>query len=107
MGWGTCVYVAGHLLCLDIKGNLFLMRPDPDRFVKVAEMRGVLGDVRGAAWTIPVVANGRIYLPTIDAIYCIGDPEAEIYEAAPYELPQEVPIAPAASADAPGPARAP
>lgn len=24
MGWGTCTYVDGHLLCLDIKGNLFL-----------------------------------------------------------------------------------
>jgi outer membrane protein assembly factor BamB len=70
MGWGTCVLVAGHLLCMDIKGNLFLMRPQPDRFVKVAEMRGVLGDVRGAAWTLPVVANGRLYVRFAQRLLC-------------------------------------
>jgi len=70
MGWGTCVFVDGHLLCCDIKGSLFLMRPDPDRFIKVAEMPRTLGDVRGPVWTRPVVANGRLYLRFKQRLVC-------------------------------------
>jgi len=70
MGWGTCVFVDGHLLCVDIKGNLFLMRPDPDRFVKVTEMRNALGDIKGPVWTTPVVANGLLYLRFKQRLVC-------------------------------------
>ncbi|MFC1462662.1 PQQ-binding-like beta-propeller repeat protein, partial [Verrucomicrobiota bacterium] len=28
IGWGTTVYVDGHFLCLDIKGNLYLVKAD-------------------------------------------------------------------------------
>ncbi|MDP6491721.1 MAG: PQQ-like beta-propeller repeat protein [Kiritimatiellia bacterium] len=70
MGWGTCVFVDGHLLCCDIKGNLFLMRPTPDRFVKISEMRGALGDVRGPVWTRPTVANGLLYLRFKQRLVC-------------------------------------
>ena len=70
MGWGTCVFVDGHLLCGDIKGNLFLMRPDPNRFVKVSEMRNALGDITGPVWTRPVVANGLLYLRFKQRLVC-------------------------------------
>lgn len=70
MGWGTCVFVDGHLLCCDIKGNVFLMRPDPDRFVKVTEMRNALGDISGPVWTRPVVANGLLYLRFKQRLVC-------------------------------------
>ncbi|MCU0723166.1 MAG: PQQ-like beta-propeller repeat protein, partial [Planctomycetes bacterium] len=62
MGWGTCVQVDGHLLCMDIKGNLYLMRPDPEKCIKVTETREVFGKVRGAVWTVPVLANGRLFV---------------------------------------------
>ncbi len=62
MGWGTCTYVDGHLLCLDIKGNLFLMKPDPGRFTKVTGLPKALGDVEGPVWTLPVVANNKLFL---------------------------------------------
>ena len=62
MGWGKCVFADGYLLCLDIKGNLFLMKPDPDKFVKISEFRNALGDVEGPVWTKPVLANGQLYL---------------------------------------------
>ena len=39
------VYVDGHLLCLDGKGNLFLVKPDAKAFRKVAEMPNALPDV--------------------------------------------------------------
>lgn len=70
MGWGTSVFVDGHLLCCDIKGNLFLMRPEPDRFVKVSEMQNALGDIRGPVWTRPVVANGLLYLRFKQRLVC-------------------------------------
>lgn len=70
MGWGTCVYVEGHLMCLDIKGNLFLMKPDPDKFIKVTELRKALGDVKGPAWTLPVIANGKLYLRFKQRLVC-------------------------------------
>ncbi|MEE8399049.1 MAG: PQQ-binding-like beta-propeller repeat protein [Desulfobacterales bacterium] len=70
MGWGTCTYVDGHLLCIDIKGNLFLMRPDPDRFVEVARIRKALGDIKGPVWTKPVIANGLLYLRFRQRLVC-------------------------------------
>jgi outer membrane protein assembly factor BamB len=70
MGWGTCIFVDGHLLCIDIKGNLSLMRPDPDRFVKVTEMRKALGDIKGPVWTRPVAANGLLYLRFRQRLVC-------------------------------------
>ena len=70
IGWGTTVYVDGHLLCMDIKGNLFLVKPDPGAFKKVTEFRGAMGEVRDTAWTIPVVANGKLYLRYMQRLVC-------------------------------------
>jgi len=70
IGWGTTVHVDDHLLCMDIKGNLFLINPDPDTFRKVAEFRGAVGDVTYPAWTIPVIANGRLYLRYMQHLIC-------------------------------------
>ncbi|MCK4761667.1 MAG: PQQ-like beta-propeller repeat protein [Candidatus Aminicenantes bacterium] len=72
MGWGTCVYVDGFLLCSDIKGNIFLMKPDPEKFVKVTGMSRSLGKVRGAAWTVPVLANGNLFLRFKQSLLCYG-----------------------------------
>jgi outer membrane protein assembly factor BamB len=70
MGWGTCVHVDGHLLCLDIKGNLFLMKPDPEKFIPVTEMPQALGDVKGPVWTLPVIANERLFLRFKQRLVC-------------------------------------
>ncbi len=70
MGWGTCAYVDDHLVCLDIKGNLFLMKPDPERFAKVAHLPLALGDVEGPVWTLPVIANDKLYLRFKQRLVC-------------------------------------
>ncbi len=70
VGWGTTVYVDSHLLCMDIKGNLFLVKPDPSKFEKVAEFKAALGEVTDPAWTLPVVANGRLYLRYMQRLVC-------------------------------------
>lgn len=70
IGWGTCTWVDGHLLCSDIEGNLALVEPDPDRLVKVAGLSRALGEVEGPVWTVPVVANGRLYLRFKQRLVC-------------------------------------
>ncbi len=70
IGWGTCLLVDGYLLCCDVKGNLFLIKPDPEKFVKITELPKVWGRVRGATWTIPVVANGKLYLRFNQGLMC-------------------------------------
>ncbi len=70
IGWGTTVWIDGYLLSMDIEGNLFLVKPDPNEFRKVAEFRAILGVVRHPAWTIPVVANGRLYLRYMQRLLC-------------------------------------
>jgi outer membrane protein assembly factor BamB len=51
IGWGTCCWVDQHLICIDIKGNLALVKPDSERFVKVTGLKKALGDIRGPVWT--------------------------------------------------------
>lgn len=70
IGWGTCVRVDGHLLCCDIKGNIFLVKPDPSGLSIVTRMPLALGDVKGPVWTIPVLANGRLYLRFKQKLVC-------------------------------------
>ncbi|MCP4713322.1 MAG: PQQ-binding-like beta-propeller repeat protein, partial [Planctomycetes bacterium] len=70
MGWGTCLWVDGYLLCCDIKGNVYLMKPGAEKFELVTEMREALGKVRGPVWTIPVVSNGKLYLRFKQRMVC-------------------------------------
>ena len=70
IGWGTFVPVDGHLLCQDIKGNLFLVQPEPNAFTKVTEMKAALGEVGNPVWTVPTVANGKLYLRYMQRLIC-------------------------------------
>jgi outer membrane protein assembly factor BamB len=70
IGWGTTTYADGHLLCMDIKGNLSLVRPDPNGFVRVTKCDKALGEVTDPAWTIPVVANGKLFLRYMQRLIC-------------------------------------
>jgi outer membrane protein assembly factor BamB len=70
IGWGTCIYVDDHLLCCDIKGNIFLIKPNPEKFIKITEVKGALGNVKGPVWTMPVIANGLLYLRFKQRLVC-------------------------------------
>lgn len=70
VGCGTIVLVDGHLLCLSNRGDLFLVEPNPKAFRKVTEFRGAIPDARGYAWTVPVVANGKLYLRFKEWLIC-------------------------------------
>lgn len=62
LGWGTTLYIDSHLFCMDNKGNLFIVKSDPDAFHKVTEFKSALGKIKHPAWTIPVITNGKLYL---------------------------------------------
>lgn len=70
IGQGTTTFVDGYLICLDIKGNLFLVKPDSKGFTKLGEIRHAIGDVKNPAWTVPVVANGKLYLRYLQQLIC-------------------------------------
>ena len=70
IGQGTTTFVDGHLICQDLKGNLFLVRPNPSEFKKVGEIKSAIADVKNPAWTVPVVANGKLYLRYMQKLIC-------------------------------------
>lgn len=67
----SLLYVDGHLLCLAEDGRLLLLRPNPEKFDKVAELKlrdpddgKLAGDklIDYPAWAAPVLAHGLLYL---------------------------------------------
>ena len=70
IGQGTTTFVDGYLICQDLKGNLFLVKPEPSGFKKVCEIMSALTDVKNPAWTVPVVANGKLYLRYMQQLVC-------------------------------------
>lgn len=70
IGQGTVTFVDGHIVSLDIKGNLYMVKPDPKEFRLVGEIRNAVEDVKKQAWTVPVVANGRLYLRYLQRLVC-------------------------------------
>lgn len=70
IGQGTTTFVDGHLICQDIKGNLFLVNPKPSAFEKTGELKSAIEDVKNPAWTVPVVANGKLYLRYMQQLVC-------------------------------------
>lgn len=70
LGQGTITFVDGHLICLDIKGNVFLVKPDPSAFVEIGRIKSAIEDVKNPAWTVPVVANGKLHLRYVQLLVC-------------------------------------
>lgn len=70
IGWGTCTFVDGLMLCCDIRGNLALVKPDPKSFSMITGFKNALGKIRGPVWTVPVVANGNLYLRFKQQLVC-------------------------------------
>lgn len=75
--WGTLVYVDGLLLCLTDKGKLLLVNPDPNEYNKITEFQTSLRVVDSGypkksqyVWTIPVVANGKLYVRYCNHLIC-------------------------------------
>jgi len=70
MGNGTIVFVDGHIICFDLKGNLFLLKPNPEKPEIIGQIKSAVEDVKNPAWTAPVVANGKLYLRYLQRLVC-------------------------------------
>jgi hypothetical protein len=70
VGQGTTTFVDGLLICMDVKGNLFLVQPDPNAFIKIAELPKAHGKINGPVWTKPIVANGQLFLRFKQHLIC-------------------------------------
>jgi hypothetical protein len=46
------------------------VRPDPEGFKKVGEIKSAMEDVKNPAWTVPVVANDKIYMRYLQRLIC-------------------------------------
>jgi outer membrane protein assembly factor BamB len=56
-GQGSIAIADGKLMVLSEKGNLVIARPTPEKYDVIAKA----GILTGRCWTVPVLANGRIY----------------------------------------------
>lgn len=70
LGGGACILVDGHLICLDVKGNLYLVKPHPGGLELAGEFRHAIPKVKQQSWTAPVVANGKLYLRYMQKLIC-------------------------------------
>lgn len=70
ISWGTIIYADGYLICFSVKGNLYLVKPNPKGFQKVGELNKAMADVTNPAWTVPVIANGKLYLRYLQRLVC-------------------------------------
>ncbi|MBN8216567.1 MAG: PQQ-like beta-propeller repeat protein [Spirochaetes bacterium] len=70
MGGGTAIQVDKYLLCLDHKGNLFLVKPDPASFKLASSFPNAIPRVQEQSWTKPIVAGGNLYLRYRQRLLC-------------------------------------
>lgn len=70
LAMGTLIYVDSHIICQDLKGNLFLLNPNPDKFELLGEIKSAIEDVKNPAWTAPTIANGKLYLRYLQRLVC-------------------------------------
>lgn len=70
IGQGTTMYVDGYLICLDLKGNLYLINPNKYEFNLLGKIEKAIENVKNPAWTVPVSANGKLYLRYLQQLIC-------------------------------------
>jgi outer membrane protein assembly factor BamB len=70
LGQGTTTCVDGHLICMNVKGDLFLVKPDPGALRITGRFENALNEVKYQAWTVPVVANGKLYVRYLQTLIC-------------------------------------
>ena len=78
MGRASPVFADGKLYVGEANGRFYVLRPGKTRCEKVSMAR--LESKKGREYAIygaPAVANGRIYLPCANTLYCIGGKDAK------------------------------
>jgi hypothetical protein len=71
---GSLIYADGKIYACTATGVFHVLRPSEDGVETVFKVRLASGhDVGGS----PIISHGRIYLPTSEALYCLGREDVE------------------------------
>ena len=65
-GKGSITMADGHLFILSDKGKLCLARPSPQDYQEINSFQALAGK----CWTVPVIANGRLYVRNEEILRC-------------------------------------
>lgn len=66
---GSVIFADGRLYCLSERGEMALVKPEPDRFEFVGRFP-LIQERRNDVWAQPVICGGRLYLRYHDTLYC-------------------------------------
>jgi outer membrane protein assembly factor BamB len=80
------IYADGKLFVSESNGRFWILSPTADGAEDVFSLRLRNHDLEGS----PIVANGRVYIPSSEALYCIGHAEHTGQDAVPPEVRQEI-----------------
>src|SRR5690606_34838698 len=83
----TPVYADGKVYLCTINGLWYILKPNGDKVDVLQRMRLQNNEENSGS---PIVSHGRIYLPTADALYCIG-PKEPNPQADPLPTPESEP----------------
>ncbi|MEZ6134570.1 MAG: PQQ-binding-like beta-propeller repeat protein [Pirellulaceae bacterium] len=72
---GSIVYGDGKLYCCEQTGNFWILEPSEDGVKELKRIRMSSGEEILAS---PIIARGKIYLPTTKKLYCIGSKDREV-----------------------------
>ena len=87
---GSPMVADGKIYVAENTGRFYVLKPSEKGVDVVSEARlGQGEEVFGS----PVVSNGRIFLPSIEALYCIGKPDASATKPTRSKLADETPAA--------------
>lgn len=80
------IYADGKLYVCESNGRFWILRPTADGAEDIFSLRLRNHDLEGS----PIVANGRIYIPSSEALYCVGHAEHTSPNAVAPEAAQEI-----------------
>jgi hypothetical protein len=68
LGKGAFTVADGLAYILSEKGQLILAKLTPEKMEKIAEVNGLVGP---RCWTMPVIANGKLFIRDESKLLCL------------------------------------
>ncbi|MBW3597287.1 MAG: PQQ-binding-like beta-propeller repeat protein [Planctomycetes bacterium] len=84
------LYADGKIYALEANGRWYIMQPDEDQGVEILSR----GRFDGECHAAPIAVNGKVYLVTTTAIYCLEDTSKQQGYNEPPAAPEEAPASP-------------
>ncbi|MFO0948375.1 MAG: PQQ-binding-like beta-propeller repeat protein [Planctomycetota bacterium] len=81
------LYADGKIYTCDATGRWYILKPTPKGFDVIHKLR-----LRSESHGSPIVSHGRIYIPMLDAMYCIGKSDAKPSVSGAPDFAEEAPV---------------